>query len=186
MAAVWNYESFPNIDEYAAFTHSLTYTNDEFPSAKYTVIITPTETNPETVFINGNNISGYYTDVFDMTVRYKTKAVPNEYITVNNFRKIDIEKLEQVIEYNPDLTPSRTYTYVANVYEVVNNQSTLVDTKNYTKTVNNNWDLNRELLLRYISNTAAVDETLYKQWINSINDSTVKWKNTSNVIINWT
>lgn len=186
MAGVWNYESFPSIDEYAAFTHSLTYTDDEFPTAKYTVIVEANEKNPETVYINGNNISGYYTDVFDVSVKYKTKAVPNEYITVNNFRKIDIEKLEQVIEYKPDLTPYKDYTYTATVYEVVNKQNILVDTKQLTKKVNNNWDLNRELLLRYVSNTAVVDEALFKQWINSINESAVKWKNTSNVVINWT
>lgn len=181
MAAVWNFESFPNIDEYAAFSHSLTYTDDENPTAVYTVVVTPSEVNPETVGVSGNNISGYYSDVFDMYVRYKTKAVPNEYIVVNNFRKIDVEKLEQIIEYKPDTTPNKTYTYTANVY----NQGALVDTKIYTKVVNNNWDLNKELLLRYLSNTAAPDEALYKQWINSINASIVKWKNTSNVLINW-
>lgn len=185
MAAVWNFESFPNVDEYEAFTHSLTYTDDEFPSKTYTVIITPSEQNPENIFISGNNVSGYYSDVFDMFVRYKTTAVPNEYINVNNFRKIDLEKLEQVIEYNPDLTPNKVYTYTANVYELVGNQSTLVTTRQYTKTVNNNWDLNRELLLRYISKTGALDETLFKIWINSINDATVKWKNTANVVVNW-
>jgi len=174
------------VDEYQAFTHSLTYTDDEFPSKTYKVVLVPTETNPENVFINGNNISGYYSDVFNMFVRYKTKAEPNEFINVNNFRKIDLEKLEQLVQYSPDLTPNRIYTYNAEVYDVVGNQSTLVTTKTYTKTVNNNWDLNKELLLRYVSKTGVVDETLFKQWINSINDATVKWKNTSNVVINWT
>jgi len=186
MAAVWNIETFPMVDEYEAFTHSLTYTDDEFPSKTYSVVITTTEAQPENVFISGNNISGYYSDVFDMFVKYKTTAVPNEFISVNNFRKVDLEKLEQIIEYSPDLTPNKVYNYTATVYEVVGNQNTLVTTKAYTKTVNNNWDLNRELLLRYISKTGAIDEALYKQWINSINDAIVKWKNTSNVVVNWT
>jgi len=186
MAAVWNIETFPAVDEYEAFSHSLTYTDDEFPSKTYSVVLTTLDTNPENVFISGNNISGYYSDVFNMFVKYKTTAVPNEFISVNNFRKIDLEKLEQVIEYSPDLTPSRLYTYTATVYEVVGNQSTVVTTKDYTKTVKNNWDLNKELLLRYISKTGTLDEALFKQWINSINDATVKWKNTANVVVNWT
>lgn len=195
MAGVWSFtvqggsstqDYFPVVDEYFAFSHSITYTDEEFPTKTYRVILVPTETNPENIFINGNNISGYYSDVFDMFVRYKTKAEPNEFINVNNFRKIDLDKLEQLVQYSPDLTPERVYTYTAELYEVVGNQSTLVTTKQYTKTVNNNWDLNKELLLRYVSKTGVVDETLYKQWINSINDATVKWKNTSNVVINWT
>lgn len=191
MAGVWNIQpdnlqTLPNIDEYKAFSHSFTYTDDEFPSQTYTVVLTPSETNPETIFINGNNVSGYYSDVFDMFVKYKTKRppsalYPNEYIEVNNFRKIDPEKLEQLVEYKPDLTPNKTYTYTAKAYY----QDELVETKVYTKIVNNNWDLNKELLLRYISNSSVADETLYKQWINSINASTVKWRNTSNVVINW-
>jgi hypothetical protein len=181
MAAVWNIEELPNIDEYVAFSHSFTYSDDEFPSQTYTVVLTPSEANPETVFISGNNVSGYYSDVFDMFVKYKTKAVPNEYIEVNNFRKIVVEKLEQIIEYSPDLTPNKTYTYTANVYS----EGDLVDARVFTKIVNNNWDLNKELLLRYITNTTVADETLYKQWINSINAAPVRWKNTSNVVINW-
>lgn len=186
MAAVWSIQpgsltSFPIIDEYAAFSHSVTYTDDLDPTGIYTVVLVPSETNPENIFISGNNVSGYYSDVFDMFVKYKTKAVPNEYITVNNFRKIDLEKLEQIIQYKPDTTPKKTFTYTANVYK----QGALVDSKIFTKDVNNNWDLNKELLLRYLSNTAVPDETLYKQWINSINDAVVKWKNSSNVIINW-
>lgn len=182
MAGVWNMQSFDNIDEYAAFSHSLTYSDDENPTLKYTVVVEAVETQPETVYVRGNNISGYYSDVFNMFVRYKTKAVPNEFIIVNNFRKIDVEKLEQVIEYKPDLTPSKTYTYNASVYQ----EGTLVETRVFTKTVNNNWDLNKELLLRYVSNTTALDENLFKSWINSINSAKVLWKNTSNVVVNWT
>lgn len=187
MAAVWsiqpdNLTSFPIIDEYAAFSHTVTYSDDESPSTIYTVVLVPSEVNPENVFISGNNVSGYYSDVFNVFIRYKTKAVPNEYIDVNNFRKIDLQKLEQVVEYRPDLTAKKTFTYTANVYDQQNN---FVTSKVYTKDVNNNWDLNKELLLRYLSNTAAPDEALFKQWINSINAAIVKWKNTSNVLINW-
>lgn len=186
MAGVWNITSLDNIDEYQAFSHSFTYTDDEFPSQTYTVVLTPSETNPETVSISGNNVSGYFSDVFDMYVKYKTKRAPsplypNEFIVVNNFRKIDTDKLEQLVEYRPDLTPSKTYTYTAKAYY----QDTLVETKVYTKIVNNNWDLNKELLLRYVSNSTVPDETLFKQWINSINAATVKWRNTTNVVINW-
>ena len=193
MAAVWSSTPggittaiLPAVDEYTAFSHSITYSDPDFPSNVYNVVLTAAEQNPENVFVSGNNVSGYYSDVFDMFVKYKTISNPKELISVNNFRKIDLEKLEQVVEYSPDLTPNKTYTYTANAYQVVGNQSTLVDTRIYTKIVNNNWDLNRELLLRYISKTGAADETLFKNWINSINEATVKWKNTDNVVVNWT
>lgn len=182
MAGVWNITSFENVDEYQAFSHSLTYTDDLFPGKSFSVVIVPTEQNPETVFISGNNISGYYTNVFNVVIRYKTKKYPtNEYITVNNFRAIDQEKLEQVVEYSPDLTPSRTYTYNANVYD----GDTLVDTKVYTKTINNNWDLNKNLLIQYVNSTVITDPSLFRPWINSINGAVVKWRNSSNVDINW-
>ena len=181
MAGVWNIDTFANVDEYQAFSHSLTYTDSDFPSNTYKVVITANETNPETIYVSGNNITGYYTNVFDMFVKYKTKAVPNEFITVNNFRLINLDKLEQVIEYRPDLTPSKPYTYTVKAYL----DTTLVATKVYTKTVNNNWDLNKNLLLQYINSTAVPDASMYKQWINSINAATVKWRNTTNVDINW-
>ena len=169
-------------DEYAPFSHSITYTWDQNPGTVYRVVLVPSETNPETVFISGNNVSGYYTDVFDVDIKYKTKKYPqNEYINVRNFRQIDQEKLEQVISYKPDLTPSKTYTYTANVYD----GDTLVDSKVYTKTINNNWDLNKTLLLQYINSTVITDESLFRPWINSINGAVVKWKNSSNVDINW-
>jgi hypothetical protein len=169
-------------DEYAPFSHSITYTWDQYPGVVFRVVLVPSEPNPETVFISGNNISGYYTDVFDVDIKYKTKKYPqNEYINVRNFRKIDQEKLEQVISYKPDLTPSKIYTYTANVY----NGNVLVDSKVYTKTINNNWDLNKTLLLQYINSTVITDEALFRPWINSINGAIVKWKNSSNVDINW-
>jgi hypothetical protein len=197
MAAVWQMVvnsqlvtltsfNFDILDEYAAFSHSLTYSDTDYPSNTYTVVITPNQTNPETIYISGNNITGYYSNVFDMFVKYKTKvsptkSQPNEYLTVKNFREIDLDKLEQVVEYRPDTTPSKNYTYNMNVYL----GQTLVTTQVFTQTINNNWDLNKTLLLRYINSTAVPDETLFRQWINSINAAAVKWKSLSNVIVQW-
>ena len=178
--------NFDILDEYQAFSHSLTYTDTDYPSNSYTVVVVPNETNPETVYISGNNISGYYTNVFDMFVKYKTKVAPNkiqtnEFLTVNNFRQIDLDKLEQVVQYKPDTTPSKNYTYTMNVYL----GQTLVTSQIFTQTINNNWDLNKTLLLRYINSTSVPDEALFKSWINSINSAIVKWRNTTNVVVNW-
>lgn len=178
--------NFDILDEYQAFSHSLTYTDTDYPSNSYTVVVVPNETNPETVYVSGNNISGYYTNVFDMFVKYKTKVAPskiqpNEYITVKNFREIDLDKLEQVVQYKPDTTPSKNYTYTMNVYL----GQTLVTSQVFTQTINNNWDLNKTLLLRYINSTSVPDEALFKSWINSINSSIVKWRNTTNVVVQW-
>jgi hypothetical protein len=178
--------NFETLDEYQAFSHSLTYTDTDYPSNTYTVVVTPNQTNPDTVYISGNNISGYYTNVFDMFVKYKTKVAPskiqpNEFITVKNFREIDLDKLEQVVEYKPDTTPSKNYTYTMNVYL----GQTFVTSQVFTQTINNNWDLNKTLLLRYINSTAVPDEALFKQWINSINAAPVKWRSLENVIVQW-
>jgi len=182
MAGVWNIETLQNVDEYQAFSESLTYTDDEFPGKTYKVVIVPTETNPETVYISGNNITGYYTGAFNVVIKYKTKKQPeNEYINVTNFRAIDLEKLEQVVSYTPDLTPSRPYTYNANVYD----GETFVVSRTYTKTVINNWDLNKNLLLQYVNSTVITDESLFRPWINSINRAVVRWRNSTNVDINW-
>jgi hypothetical protein len=176
---VWNIESLENVDEYAPFSHSFTYTWDLYPGKTYKVVVVPTEQNPETININGNNISGYYSDAFNIKVVYKTPV--DKYVTVNNFRAIKDEQLDEVVEYNPDLAPNRTFTYTANVYD----GDILVDSRVYTKTVNNNWDLNKNLLIQYVNSTTVTDPSLFKTWINSINAATVKWRNSSNVEINW-
>lgn len=172
----------PTVDEYESFSNTITYSTVENPGKVYSVVLVPSEQNPSTVYISGNNVSGYYTEVFNNMIRYKTKKDPeNEYIDVNNFRAIDLDKLEEVIRYTPDLTPDKTYTYTANAYD----GQTLVDSKVYTRKVINNWDLNKTLLLQYINSTVITDPSLYVSWINSINSAVVKWRNSSNVEINW-
>lgn len=183
MPGVWSITTteLGAVDEYAPFSHSITYTNVEL-GGTYSVVVSPSLIN-DTVAVSGNNISGYYTNVFDVHIKYKTKKTPgNEYIEVINFRNIDQEKLEQVVSYKPDLTPSKAYTYTANAYDQTN---ALIETKVYTKTVNNNWDLNKNLLIQYVNSTVITDSSLFKPWINSINAATVKWRNSSNVEINW-
>lgn len=171
-----------SVDEYQSFTNTITYSSTENPGKIYNVVLVPSEPNPSTVYINGNNVSGYYTEVFNNNIRYKTKKDPeNEYIDVKNFRAIDIEKLEELIRYSPDLTPEKTYTYTANAYD----GQTLVESKVYTRKVINNWDLNKTLLLQYINSTVITDPSLYVAWTNSINTAVVKWRNSSNVEINW-
>lgn len=179
LTGIWNLETLDNVDEYQSFSHSFTYSDPADPFKAFRVVVTPSEKNSETIFISGNNITGYYSDAFNIRVVYKTKD--DAYITVNNFRAIKQELLDEVVEYNPDLTPSRTYTYTANAFY----QDEIVATKVYTKTVNNNWDLNKELLLQYVNSTVVTDESLFNPWINSINAAIVRWRNTSNVDINW-
>jgi hypothetical protein len=183
MPGVWSIEdsALPAVDEYAAFSHSIVYTNSEFPSSSYTVVLEPQETNPDTIYVSGNNITGYYTNVFNVRIVYKTPK--DEYLTVNNFRLIDSDKLAEVVEYNPDLTPNKTYTYIAKAYDNLTNE--VFEIKTYTKIVNNNWDLNKNLLIQYVNSTVVTDSSLFRDWINSINAAKVKWRNSSNVEINW-
>lgn len=191
MAGVWTirsgsttYSSPQTVDEYQSFTESFLYSDVDYPDVIYNVIITPQKAN-ETVAVSGNNISGYFTDVFNVQIKYKTKNPTPEYIDVINFRKIDLEKLEQVISYKPDVTPFINYEYIANAYDPTTKPPTLVATQTFTKKINNNWDLNKTLLLQYINSTVVADPNLFKPWINSINSAKVNWKNTSNIVINW-
>ncbi len=181
MPGVWSItqSELGQVDEYSPFSHSITYTNPEL-GGTYSVTVTATDSN-ETVYVSGNNISGYYTDSFNVNIKYKNAK--DEFVNTNNFRKIPIEKLREVISYTPDLTQYRVYTYTATAYDVVN--SSVVETKTYTKTLNNNWDLNRNLLKQYVNSTVITDPSSFVPWINSINSAVVLWRNSSNVTINW-
>jgi len=181
MPGVWSITQteLGQVDEYAPFSHSITYTNAEL-GGTYSVVLSTTDSN-ETVYISGNNISGYYTDSFNVNINYKNTK--NKFIDTNNFRKIPTEQLKEVIKYSPDLTPYRTYNYTASAIDVATKQ--VVETKSYTKTLNNNWDLNKNLLKQYVNSTTITDPSLFVPWINSINAATVLWRNASNVTINW-
>jgi hypothetical protein len=45
--------------------------------------------------------------------------------------------------------------------------------------------LNKNLLIQYVNSTVVTDSSLFRDWINSINAAKVKWRNSSNVEINW-
>lgn len=180
MPGVWSIPQteLGQVDEYSAFSHSITYSNPEL-GGTYNVVITPQETN-STVFVSGNNISGYFTDSFNVNIFYKN--LKDEFLNTNNFRKIATETLREIISYTPDFSQYRVYTYTATAYDA---QKNVVETKTYTKTLNNNWDLNKNLLKQYVNSTVITDPSLFVPWINSINAATVLWRNSSNVTINW-
>lgn len=177
----WNFTEteLGAVDEYVPFSHSVTYT-DDVTGQSYSVILQPQEEQPPTVYISGNNITGYYSYVFNIEVTYKT--LKDKFVVVNNFRDIDYDQLHEVIKYVPDLQPGKTYNYTAIAIDA---NKVPVATTNYTKFVNNNWDLNRNLLIQYVNSTVITDPALFRPWINSINNATVKWRNSSNIEINW-
>lgn len=166
------------IDEYVAFSHSITYSDEILGQLK--VILTPNQTQPDTIYIAGNNITGYYSDVFDINIRYKNNK--GKFVDVNNFRKIDLEELHEVISYFPVTVENREYTYEAVAYDF---QDNVVASQTYTKVVNNNWDINRKLLIQYVKNTVVADSELFNNWINSINGAVVRWRNSTNTFIDW-
>lgn len=166
------------VDEFIPFSHSITYTDPAYPSI--IVAITPLEQNPSTVYISGNNLTGYYQNTFDVKVTYKNTK--KEFITVNSFKEIKTEELHEVISYQPSSIPSKTYNYLATATDP---NGVVLSTMSYTKTVNNNWDINKKLLVQYVKNTVVQDPNLLIDWINSINSSKVSWRNSSNVVIPW-
>ena len=181
MPGVWNYPNaeLGQVDEYSPFSHSITYTNTDL-GGSYMVVISPDKNN-DNVYVSGNNISGYYTDVFNVDILYK--STDKKFLRTNNFRKIPIEKLHELISYFPDLTQYFEYHYTAIAYDTATKLE--VERKEYKKTVNNNWELNQNLLKQYVNSTTAIDPNTFVPWINSINGATVLWRNSSNVTINW-
>jgi hypothetical protein len=133
------------INELVTFSHTVTYA-DEF--ATYAVTIVPTETNPNTIIINGDTISGYYTDSFPMTIQYLNKS--EDYITVAGFSQIDETALDQMISYKASTNLSKVFTYTA---IAKNEQGVVVEQKTYTKTVENDWTSGRDSLVYYVGKT---------------------------------
>lgn len=179
-SGVWNITTteLGAVDELVPFSHSVTYTDPLYPSVF--VSLQAVEENPSTVYISGNNITGYYQGSFNISVLYKNTK--DQFVTVTNFKDIKTEELHEVISYSPSSEPLKIYNYIATATDP---NGVVLSTMAYTKTVNNNWDINRKLLVQYVKNTVVQDANLLVNWINSINASKVGWRNSSNIVISW-
>jgi hypothetical protein len=136
-----------SINENVNFSHSITYTEiDELTSLEtsYPVTITANETNPSTISITGNTISGFYSDSFDNTITYRTAQ--GTFPTVTKFNQIELGDLYEMISYKASVSRSKIFTYTA----TARNGSTIVATETYSKTVTNDWTSGKNSLQEYV------------------------------------
>ena len=135
-----------SVNENVNISHSFTYI-DDVDSTEYPVTVTAAETNPSTISISENTLSGYYTDSFDNTITYRTQD--GQFPVVTKFNQIDLDKLYQMISYKASTVTSKTFTYTATAKD----GDTVVATETYTKTVTNDWTEGKNSLQTFVGYT---------------------------------
>lgn len=134
-----------SLNENVNFSHTIVYEEEDpitLVLTSYPVTITAAEINPNTVLISANSISGFYRDVFDNIIKYRTPE--GTFPVVTKFDQIDISKLDEMISYKASLSVSRVFSYVATANGV---------SQTYTKTVTNDWTSGKTSLQTYVGLT---------------------------------
>ena len=137
------------VNENNSFSFTITYAT-VLPPASLSVIITPLETNPNSIVISGGTISGYYYDTFDNTITYRTKT--DTFITVPKFEQIDLNKLSEMVSYKASLVHYKNFTYRA---DAMNINGTVAASQVYTIIVSNDWTAGRDNLKTFVGYTDA-------------------------------
>ena len=135
-----------SVNEAVSISHTITYTDDDTMTS-YPVTITAVETNPNTIVISGDTISGYYQDSFNNTITYRTSE--GTFPVVSKFNQIDINKLDEMISYKASTASSKVFTYTARAID----GTTVVATQIYSKTVTNDWTSGKNSLQTYVGYT---------------------------------
>ena len=117
-----------SVNENVSISHTVTYVDDATMTS-YPVTITATETNPNTITISGDTLSGYYQDSFNNTITYRTPE--GTFPVVTKFNQIDLNKLDEMISYKASTSTSRVFTYTATAKD----GAITVATQTYTKTI---------------------------------------------------
>jgi hypothetical protein len=146
---MWNPVSsdLGSVNENVQFSHTVSYEAEDpltMTMVSYPVTITANETNPSSISISGDTISGFYFDSFDNLITYRTPE--GTFPVVTKFNQIDITKLYEMISYKASTSQSRTFTYTATAL----NGSEVVATQVYTKTVTNDWTSGKNSLQEYV------------------------------------
>jgi hypothetical protein len=87
MAFIPTSTNLGSVNENVSISHTVTYV-DEATMTAYPVTITATETNPNTITISGDTLSGYYQDSFNNTITYRTPE--GTFPVVTKFNEIDL------------------------------------------------------------------------------------------------
>lgn len=153
------------VDEGDAFNFTITYTNVGGQSENVT--ITTNDLDPG-VIITNNNIAGKYEDVFDQTIKYRTKQ--DTFVEVQKWSEINTAELYGIYHFIQDTARTKTYTFVATAGAA---------SQTYSVIVNNDLDYDKRQLAKYVNPTGLI-----VTWTN-LNGQTVQWLNSNNQIVVW-
>ena len=166
------------LHEFENLTHTITYTSAGAtgatgPGTSYPVTITAVEPHAQ-VTVSGDTISGYYRNVFNNEIYYRTRyedVTKDEFFMVHYFNEIDPEQPYEIYHYNVDTTARKTFSYIAEANG---------ETQTYTINVDNDWTTARDQLLLYLTPQQAAGV----QWINT-SANIVTWKNEAGSTVIW-
>lgn len=102
----------------------------------YSVRLIPQETNPSTISISGATISGYYRGIFNdgLTTRDRKGNITTITTLGSNasvWDAVNRSNVHEVIGFDPDMTRSRTFTYLAQAYDPLS-PNVVISSQNYT------------------------------------------------------
>ena len=146
-----------SVNETVSISHTITYEEEDpatLTMTSYPVTITAVETNPNTISISGNIISGYYQDSFNNTIKYRTPE--GTFPVVTKFNQIDLNKLDQMISYKASTVTTKIFSYLAEAIDNNPLSPTYLDviaSQTYTKTVTNDWTSGKISLQTYVGYT---------------------------------
>lgn len=167
------------LNEFENLSHTITYTAPLGASGatgigtSYPVTITAVEPH-DNITITDNTISGYYKDVFNNDIYYRTRhddASTDQFFMVHYFSQIDPAQPYEIYHDDVDTTTRKTFSYIA---------SANGETQTYTINVDNDWATARDQLLVYLT----PQQFAGVQWINT-NAYAVAWKNTAGSTVIW-
>lgn len=171
------------VNELKNLSHSITYVETIGASGlgggtsiSYPVVVTAITSN-DTIEVENNTISGYYSDAFTNEISYRT--VDDQFVTVNKWQDIAYaiaaESLSELYYYKADTRTRIVYSYLATASNGA--------TQTYTINVDNDWTFGRNQLIKYTDLT-AYQQTILVNWINN-NIGQVKWLNNVLEVIDW-
>lgn len=159
------------LDEFKNLSHTIRYYGYVGSAVTYYPVTIMALDENSTINVDGDTISGYYSDAFDSTIHYRNKD--DTFTTVDKFKDINTDTLYGIHHYDADENRTKVYSYLAQAN---------ADEKLYTITVTNNWTNGRNQLLKY-SNPSAY-ESITCSWLNTSTTS-ITWTNSNGEPIVW-
>jgi len=155
------------VDEGDVFNFTITY-SDDITGLPGTVTLIANDPDPS-VIITNNNIAGKYEDIFDQTIKYRTKQ--DTFVEVQKWSEINTDELYGVYHFIQDPATTKTYTFEATAGGT---------SQTYSIIVNNDIDYDKRQLAKYVNPTGII-----VTWTNA-NGNTITWVDNNNNEITWT